>query len=350
MMPLLESKPHKRDFLKITDAQDHLLELLQSALSLKESLGKNGKLDVAHGKTLGLIFEKPSTRTRVSFELAMKKLGGDVLVLQKNDIQMGRGETIKDTALVLSGFLDAIMYRAFKADDVRELARHATVPVINGLDDEEHPCQIAADFLTLLEQFGSLKGLEFVYVGDGDNNMAHTYRLGAPLVGMNVKILAPKGYQPGARWVERAEKLAAKHGTKVFIGTLTQRNLVGADVIATDTWVSMGDEKEERTRLKAFKGYTVDERMLAATKKHSTVFLHCLPAHYGHECTENVAHGPQSLVFQEAENRLWAQMAVLVDLLSLSPPGAVSTIPTTTMTAPEAKVATTVSLVRNFTD
>jgi ornithine carbamoyltransferase len=317
MTPLLANQPAKRDLLKITDVKDGLVGLLEDALQLKTFLAKNGRLEVAKGQTLGLVFEKPSTRTRVSFELAMKKLGGDVLVLQKNDIQMGRGETIRDTALVLSGFLDALMYRAFKADDVRELARHATIPVINGLDDEEHPCQILADFLTLFEHFGSLKGLEFVYVGDGDNNVAHSYLLGAPLVGMNVRILSPKGYQPAPQWVEQAEKLATEAGTKVLVGTLTAKNLLGADAIATDTWVSMGDEKEERARLKAFKGYTVDERMLAATRKGSTVFLHCLPAHYGHECTESVAHGPQSLVFQEAENRLWAQMAVLVDLLNL---------------------------------
>jgi len=317
MMPLLAHKHAKRDLLKITDVQGTLVALLEEALALKTLLAKNGQLEVAKGKTLGLIFEKPSTRTRVSFELAMKKLGGDVLVLQKNDIQMGRGETIRDTALVLSGFLDALMYRAFKAEDIRELARHATVPVINGLDDEEHPCQILADFLTLLEHFGRLKGLEFVYVGDGDNNVAHSYLLGAPLAGMNVRILSPRGYQPGPEWVERAEKLAAAAGTKVYVGPLSAKNLLGADVIATDTWVSMGDEKEERARMKAFKGYTVDERMLSATRKGTTVFLHCLPAHYGHECTESVAHGPQSLVFQEAENRLWAQMAALVDLLQL---------------------------------
>jgi ornithine carbamoyltransferase len=332
MMPLLSKPVAKRDLLKITDTQGETLQLIQSALALKTLLGKNGRLDVAQGKTLGLIFEKASTRTRVSFELAMKKLGGDVLVLQKGDIQLGRGETIQDTALVLSSYLDALMYRAHKAEDVRALARHASVPVINGLDDEEHPCQILADYLTLLEHFGSLKGLEFAYIGDGDNNVAHSYLLGAPLIGMNVRILSPKGYQPGPEWIERAQKLAQQHGTRVFVGTLTPRNLQGVDVIATDTWVSMGDEKEERTRLKAFKGYTVDDRMLAATKKHSTVFLHCLPAHYGHECTQSVAHGPQSLVFQEAENRLWAQMAVLVDVLRLRDEvtSFVSTLPTPT--------------------
>lgn len=307
----------KRDLLKITDASQDYLGLLQSALSLKTSLGKNGKLDVAKGRTLALIFEKPSTRTRVSFELAIKKLGGDALVLQKNDIQLGRGETIRDTAKVLSGFVDAIAYRAFRAQDVRELARHATVPVINALDDEEHPCQILADHLTMLEHFGTLKGLEFAYVGDGDNNVAHSYMLGGPLAGMNVRILSPKGYQPGAAWVETAEKLARKHGTRLTIGTLTSRALQGVDVVATDTWVSMGDEQEERTRLKAFKGYTVDERLLASTRKSGTMFLHCLPAHYGQECTESVAHGPQSLVFQEAENRLWAQMALVAELLGL---------------------------------
>lgn len=335
-----ETATPKRDLLKITDAKDRLHSLLETASALKTSLGKNGALDVAKGRTLGLIFEKASTRTRVSFELAAKKLGADVITLQKNDIQLGRGETIKDTARVLSSYLDALMYRAFQAADVRELARHATIPVINGLDDEEHPCQILADFLTLKEHFGSLKGLEFCYVGDGDNNVAHSYLLGAPLAGMNVRILSPKAYQPSPEWVERANALAAQHGTTVTIGTLSAKALLGADVIATDTWISMGDEKEERARLKAFKGYLVDERLLSQTRKGGTVFLHCLPAHYGQECTEAVAHGPQSLVFQEAENRLWAQMAILVDVWQLAPPAAVHSVsaigtglPTTAATA-----------------
>ncbi|HEX9816685.1 MAG TPA: ornithine carbamoyltransferase, partial [Candidatus Thermoplasmatota archaeon] len=200
-----------------------------------------------------------------------------------------------------------------------ELARHATIPVINALDDEEHPCQIVADYLTIHEAFGKLKGLEFAYIGDGDNNTAHSYLLGAPIAGMNVRILSPDGYQPGAEWVERANALAKKYGTKVMIGELNEKNLKGVDVVATDTWVSMGDEREESRRVKAFTGYTIDDTVMGWTGKKTTKFLHCLPAHYGQEVTHAVGHGPQSLIFDEAENRLWAQMAILCDLLGLRP-------------------------------
>lgn len=307
----------KRDLLSIVDVQDRIEALLDHALALKRSLGRHGTSQAAKGRHLGLLFEKPSTRTRLSFEVGFKKLGGDVVQLSKNDLQLGRGETIRDTAKVLSRFLDAIMYRAFKAEDVRELARHATVPVLNGLDDEEHPCQALADFLTVREHFGKLRGLEFAYVGDGDNNVAHSYLLGAPLAGMNVRILSPPDYQPRPAYAERARRLAAKAKTTVTVGELSPGALKGADVVATDTWVSMGDEQEERHRLRAFEGYTVTHELLAQTGKPSTRFLHCLPAHYGQEVDEKVAHGPQSLVFEEAENRMWAQMALLADLLHL---------------------------------
>jgi ornithine carbamoyltransferase len=275
-------------------------------------------IDAARGHNLGLIFEKPSTRTRVSFEVGFRKLGGQVTILGKNDIQLGHGESIHDTGKVLSRYLDIVAYRAFDAQNVRDLAKYSSIPVINALDDEEHPCQIMADFLTLREAFGSLKGLEFVYIGDADNNTAHSYLLGAPIAGMNVRMLAPPDYQPGPQWVERAKKLAQKAATKVTIGELSEKNLRGADVIATDTWVSMGDEKETSRRLTAFQGYTIDEKVMGWSGKKTTHFMHCLPAHYGQEVLESVAHGPQSLIFDEAENRLWAQMAILADLLKLS--------------------------------
>lgn len=307
----------KRDFLSIVDIQDRIDALLDTALRFKTALRGPKMLDLARGRNLGLIFEKPSTRTRVSFEVGMRKLGGHVTILGKNDIQLGRGESVEDTAMVLSRYVDAVAYRAFDADNVRELAKHASIPVINALDDEEHPCQILADYLTIQESFGKLDGLEFAYVGDGDNNTAHSYLLGAPIAGMNVRILAPKGYQPGDAWVERADALAKKAGTKVTIDELSPKNLRGIDVLATDTWVSMGDEREESRRVKAFTGYTIDDKTMAATGRKTTKFLHCLPAHYGQEVTYEVAHGPQSLVFDEAENRLWAQMAILADLLKL---------------------------------
>lgn len=307
----------KRDFVSIVDIQDRIGTLLATALRFKRELRGPRMLDAARGHNLGLIFEKPSTRTRVSFEVGFRKLGGHVTILGKNDIQLGRGESVEDTAMVLSRYVDAIAYRAFDADNVRELARHASVPVINALDDEEHPCQILADYLTIQESFGRLEGLEFAYVGDGDNNTAHSYLLGAPIAGMNVRILSPPGYQPGASWIDRAKRLAQKAGTTVVVEELSEKNLRGVDVVATDTWVSMGDEREETRRVKAFTGYTIDEKMMAWTGKKTTRFLHCLPAHYGQEVTHAVAHGPQSLVFDEAENRLWAQMAILADLLRL---------------------------------
>lgn len=309
----------KRDFLSIVDVQDRLERLLQTARKFKTELRGPRRLDVARGRNLGLIFEKPSTRTRVSFEVGFRKLGGHVTILGKNDIQLGRGESVEDTAMVLSRYVDAIAYRAFDADNVRELARHASIPVINALDDEEHPCQILADYLTIFENFGRLEGLEFAYIGDGDNNTAHSHLLGAPIAGMNVRILAPPQYQPGAAWIERAKKLAQKAGTKVTVDELSERNLKGVDIVAADTWVSMGDEREESRRLKAFSGYTIDDKMMTWTGKKATRFLHCLPAHYGQEVTHAVAHGPQSLIFDEAENRLWAQMAILADLLGLTP-------------------------------
>ncbi|MBI2076782.1 MAG: ornithine carbamoyltransferase [Euryarchaeota archaeon] len=313
---IAKTKP-KRDFLSIVDIEDRLPQLLETAHRFKSQLRGPKMLEAARGRNLGLIFEKPSTRTRVSFEVGFRKLGGHVTILGKNDIQLGRGESVEDTARVLSRYVDAIAYRAFDADNVRELAKHASIPVINALDDEEHPCQILADWLTVKEHFGKTAGLEFAYVGDGDNNTAHSYLLGAPVAAMNVRILAPKEYQPGAAWVERAKKLADAHGTTVTVAELSDKALKGVDVVATDTWVSMGDEREESRRLKAFTGYTIDDKAMAATGKKTTRFLHCLPAHYGHEVTYAVAHGPQSLIFDEAENRLWAQMAVLADLLGL---------------------------------
>lgn len=309
----------KRDLVSIVDVQDRLEAILGTAARFKETLRGARMIDIARGHNLGLIFEKPSTRTRVSFEVGFRKLGGQVTILGKNDIQLGHGETIHDTAKVLSRYLSILAYRAFDAASVRDLARFSSIPVINALDDEEHPCQIMADFLTLREAFGSLKGLEFVYIGDGDNNTAHSYLLGAPLAGMNVRVLSPPDYQPGASWQQRAKALAQKSGTNVSIGELSAKNVRGADVIATDTWVSMGDEKEEHKRLTAFKGYTIDEKVFGWSGKKATRFIHCLPAHYGQEVLESVAHGPQSLIFDEAENRLWAQMAILCDLLNLRP-------------------------------
>ena len=291
------------------DVKDDLMDIIDLGIELKKK-GKNGeKTDLLEGKTLGMLFEKSSTRTRVSFETGMTKLGGHAIFLSKNDIQLGRGETIEDTALVLSRYVDVIMYRAMSNKTMRELAEHATVPVINGLDDKEHPCQVITDLMTIKEHKGELRGLNLVYLGDGANNMAHSYLLGCGIVGMNIKIVSPEKYWPDRYYVNEAKKF----GTKIEITDQIQGSTKNADVVATDTWVSMGDEAEKEQRLKDFRGYTVNKGLMDEAKKDA-IFIHCLPAYYGYEVTKEVAHGPQSVIFDEAENRMWAQMAILVKL------------------------------------
>ena len=239
----------------------------------------------------------------------MTKLGGHAIFLGKNDIQLGRGETIEDTAIVLSRYVDIIMFRAMKNEDMKELAKHATVPVISGLDDKEHPCQVVTDLMTIKEHNGKLKGLNFVYLGDGANNMSHSYLLGCAMAGMNVKIVAPKRYWPDEFFVKESKKF----GTKIEITDSVKDSTVNADIVATDTWVSMGDESEKEKRIKEFKGYTIDEGLMGKAKSNA-IFLHCLPAYYGYEVTKEVAHSKQSVIFDEAENRLWAQIGIMVTL------------------------------------
>jgi ornithine carbamoyltransferase len=291
------------------DVKDDLGDIIDLGIKLKKK-SKNGEsIELLKGKTLGMLFEKSSTRTRVSFETGMTKLGGHAIFLGKNDIQLGRGETIEDTALVLSRYVDMIMYRAMKNADLKELAKHATVPVISGLDDKEHPCQVITDFMTIKEHKGKLEGLDFVYIGDGANNMSHSYLLGCAIAGMNVKIVAPKEYWPDDFYVNETKKFYVK----VEVTDLIDDSTVGADVVATDTWVSMGDEKQKEKRIKDFQGYTINSDLMSLAKPDA-VFLHCLPAYYGYEVTKDVAHGKQSVIFDEAENRMWAQIAIIVTL------------------------------------
>jgi ornithine carbamoyltransferase len=291
------------------DVQKDLEDVIKLSLKLKQQAKKGKSIEELKGKTLGMLFEKPSTRTRVSFETGMTLLGGHAIFLSTNDIQLGRGESIEDTALVLSRYVDLIMYRAKSNDAMKELARHATVPVINGLDNKEHPCQVITDLMTIQEHTGRLQGLQFVYLGDGNNNMAHSYLLGCGIAGMNIRIVAPKQYWPEKYYVDEAKKFG---GTVEITDTLNG-STAGADVIATDTWVSMGDEAEKDKRIKEFKGYTVDKTLMRAAQPDA-IFLHCLPAYYGYEVTKEVAHGPQSVIFDEAENRMWAQIGVMVTL------------------------------------
>jgi len=299
----------KRNLISMLDVKDDLEDIIDLGIKLKKKSKKGQSIELLKGKTLGMIFEKSSTRTRVSFETGMTKLGGHAIFLGKNDIQLGRGETIEDTALVLSRYVDIIMFRAMSNKDMKELAKHATVPVISGLDDKEHPCQVITDLMTIKEHKGKLKGLNFVYLGDGKNNMSHSYLLGCGIAGINVKIVSPKKYWPDNFYIKEAKKF----GVKVEIADKVEGSTKNANIIATDTWVSMGDEAQKQQRLRDFKGYTVNDKLMKQAKSDA-IFLHCLPAYYDYEVTKRVAHGPQSVIFDEAENRMWAQIAIMVTL------------------------------------
>jgi ornithine carbamoyltransferase len=265
------------------------------------------------GKSLGMIFEKSSTRTRVSFEVAMTQLGGHALFLSSRDIQLGRGEPIADTARVLSRYVDGIMARTFAHQTVVDLARFGSVPVVNGLTDDLHPCQALADYFTLVEVFGELKGRKIAYVGDG-NNMAHSLLFGGAKVGMDVAVASPAAYSVKPHYVELAREDAAAAGTAILLTADPREAVAGASAVYTDVWASMGQEAEARERLAAFRGYQVDAALMAAARPEA-VFLHCLPAHRGEEVAAEVADGPQSRIFDEAENRLHVQKAILLWLL-----------------------------------
>jgi ornithine carbamoyltransferase len=299
----------KRNLISMLDVKDDLEEIIDLGIQLKKKSKKGESIELLKGKTLGMIFEKSSTRTRVSFETGMTKLGGHAIFLGKSDIQLGRGETLEDTALVLSRYVDIIMFRAIKNKDITELAKHATVPVISGLDDKEHPCQVVTDLMTIKEHKKKLRNLNFVYLGDGANNMSHSYLLGCAIAGMNIKIVSPKKYWPSKYYIDEAKKF----GVKVEVTDIIENATKNADIIATDTWVSMGDEFQKEQRLKEFKNYTVDNELMNNAKSDA-IFLHCLPAYYGYEVTKEVAHGSQSVIFDEAENRMWAQIAIMVTL------------------------------------
>lgn len=299
----------KRNLISLLDVKEDLEDIIDLGIKLKQKSKNGDSIELLKGKTLGMIFEKSSTRTRVSFEVGMTKLGGHAIFLSTSDIQLGRGETIEDTALVLSRYVDLIMYRAKSNKAMKELAKGATVPVISGLDDKEHPCQVITDLMTIKEHKGDLKGLNFVYLGDGKNNMAHSYLLGCGIAGMNIKIVSPKKYWPDEYFVKEAKKF----GINVDITDKVEGSTDGADVVATDTWISMGDEAEKEKRVKEFQGYTIDEKLMSRANKDA-IFMHCLPAYYGYEVTKEVAHGKQSAIFDEAENRLWAQIAIMVTL------------------------------------
>ncbi|MDN7229336.1 ornithine carbamoyltransferase [Planococcus sp. N064] len=293
-------------------SSSEILDLLSLAADLKKP--ENKYLPLLEGKVLGMIFEKSSTRTRVSFEAGMLQLGGHAMHLSTRDIQMGRGETIADTAKVLSGYLDGIMIRTYHQDTVKELAEHSSVPVINGLTDDFHPCQVLADLLTIQEHFGTAAGKKMAYIGDG-NNMANSLMIGAAKVGMDISIAAPAKYAPKPEMVALAQEIAQGTGAKVHVTIDPVEAVKDCDVIYTDVWASMGQEQEALERMEHFKGFQVNEA-LAAHANENYIFMHCLPAHREEEVTTGILEGPHSVVFQEAENRLHAQKALLVALMA----------------------------------
>lgn len=303
-----------RDLLTLNDlTKDEIFDIIKTAMLLKQAHAQGETIQPLKGKTLGMIFYKSSTRTRVSFEVAMWQLGGYALYLNQNDLQLNRGETVQDTARVLSRYLDGIMIRTFSHEDVEKLAEYASIPVINGLTDFCHPCQVLADLMTVYEKKGYLSGLKLGYIGDG-NNMAHSLLYGCSKVGMDVYIASPDEYKPLPKVVEGAVKNAAQSGSKVVITSDVEEAAKGADVLYTDVWTSMGQEAETEKRRAAFKGYQINAHVLKLAKK-DVIVMHCLPAHRGEEITEEVIEGPNSVVFDEAENRLHAQKALLALVL-----------------------------------
>ncbi|MEQ6378369.1 ornithine carbamoyltransferase [Bacillaceae bacterium S4-13-56] len=314
--PIKNVGVNHKDFVTIADySTGEIMALLQDALQMKK-LQKAGKADpVLAGKVLGMIFEKSSTRTRVSFEVGMLQMGGHAIFLSSKDIQLGRGESISDTAKVLSRYVDGIMIRTFEHSKVEELAYHATVPVINGLSDLHHPAQVLADLLTILEKKGKLAGLKLSYIGDGYNNMTHSLMEGAAKVGMDIAVACPMGYEPNQQITNQAKQFAKQMGSSVVVTSDPVEAIQNADVIVTDVWTSMGMEEEAEKRLKDFESYQVNKE-LCSHAKSDYIFLHCLPAHRGEEVTSEIIDGPHSVVFDEAENRLHAQKAILKALMN----------------------------------
>jgi ornithine carbamoyltransferase len=295
-----------RSFTRVADwSRDELLQVLDLADELKRKQHAREEHRLLPGRTLGMIFQKPSTRTRVSFEVGIYQLGGSGLYLSAGDLQLGRGETIKDTAVVLSRYLDAIMIRTFAQADVEELAEHASIPVINGLTDSSHPCQALADVMTIRERFGRLDGLKVVYLGDG-NNVCASLMVACAKLGADFVAATPGSYRPP----EEAVRIARDAGGSVELTDDPRAAVEGADVLYTDVWTSMGQDAEREQRLRDLKGYGIDAELVEVAADGAIV-LHCLPAHYGEEITEEVLYGPKSAVWDEAENRLHAQKALM---------------------------------------
>jgi len=299
-----------RDFLRVNDwAPEELVLVLDHADRLKARQRERVPHPLLEGRTLGMIFQKPSTRTRVSFEVGISQLGGTGLYLAAGDLQLGRGETIKDTAVVLSRYLNGIMIRTFKQADVDELAEHADIPVINGLTDEFHPCQALADVMTIRERLGGFDGVRVAYLGDG-NNVCHSLMVACAKLGMDFVAATPAGYEPAEEVVGWAKTAANVSGASVELTDDARAAASGADVLYTDVWTSMGQDEEREKHLADLAGYGIDQDMVALASERAIV-LHCLPAHYGEEIAEDVLYGPSSAVWDQAENRLHAQKALM---------------------------------------
>lgn len=303
-----------RDFLALIDySPEEVRYLIDLAIELKRKKQAGEVFEPLKGKTLGMIFEKSSTRTRVSFEVGMYQLGGHALFLSKNDLQLGRGETIWDSAQTLSRYLDGIMIRTYAHRNVIELARGATIPVINGLTDLSHPCQALCDYQTILEHKGKLQGIKLAYIGDG-NNMVHSLMMGAAKLGVHVSVATPEGYEPDLEVKELTREQMEQHGGSLRIVRDPKEAVADADVIYTDVWASMGMEAEQQEREIAFKHYQVNEALVKYAKP-DYLFMHCLPAHRGEEVHEEVIDGSHSIIFDQAENRLHAQKAIMAAIM-----------------------------------
>ncbi len=301
-----------RHLISIGDLDDGQLEsILDLALQLKAK--PQAHRATLRSRSIGLYFEKASTRTRVSFEAGMAQLGGQPIFLSRRDLQIGRGETVADTARILSRYVDLLMLRTFEHCTVVEMAEHATVPVINGLTDELHPCQALADLMTVREEFGELRGRRVAYIGDG-NNVSHSLMIACARAGVDFSIASPPGYEVADRYLDLAQGFAADTGAGIETGADPHAAAAGADAVYSDVWTSMGQEKEREQRLADFDGYTVDDDLMSKASGNA-IYLHCLPCHRGEEVAASVVDGPRSRVFDQAENRLHAQKAVMLRLL-----------------------------------
>ena len=302
-------------FLSIADlSTDQVWELLELAKTLKAAYRAGGNEPHLQAKSLGLLFQKPSLRTRVSFEMAMVHLGGYALYLSPNEVKLGERESVPDVARVLSRYVDAIMARVFAHSDITTLAEYASVPVINGLSDFNHPCQAMADVLTIWEKLDKLEGVRLAYVGDG-NNVCNSLLFASSKLGMHMNVAAPDGFEPAPEVLAQARELAASTGSQIKVINDPLRAVKGADVIYTDVWTSMGQEEEEETRTRVFRPYQVNQELVDQATAN-VIVMHCLPAHREEEITAQVVDGPHSVVFDQAENRLHAQKAILAKLLS----------------------------------